>query len=430
MKTKWNLFIATIVTVISLTANAKTITVDSYNVDKKKNVFSSIQDALDDGNIQPGDTIIVLPGKYEPFVVSRSGSSQAPITIKSQTKQKALIFGSMHLDGRFASIHIEADNIVINGFKVLADGRRGQLERGIRISGTESSRIKNILVQNNLVKHAGFVGISASFADHVTIQDNEVTNTIEQHGVYIANSSDYPIVRNNFLHQNPYAGVHMNGDARLGGDGIISNAIIENNLIIGNGFAGSAAINMDGVINSVVRNNLVFNNKTHGIALFQEDGAHGSINNYILNNTIIMPPTSYHGLRIKNESTGNYVINNIILHLGTHDSFAVNSDSMKGLFSDFNIVTRIQTTDGQCCISLQEWQARHPSLDKHSKSVTDMSSLFANSQPDEYNLDFELSPSSPAIDSGMDLDKVTTDILGRPRPLGKRTDIGAYERKP
>jgi hypothetical protein len=42
-------------------------------------------------------------------------------------------------------------------------------------------------------------------------------------------------------------------------------------------------------------------------------------------------------------------------------------------------------------------------------------------------LDFSLQAGSPAIDAGAVLPTITSDILGAPRPVGPRFDIGAFE---
>ena len=44
----------------------------------------------------------------------------------------------------------------------------------------------------------------------------------------------------------------MNGDESQGGDGMISGALVERNVIYGNGVGGGSGINMDGVTDSVV----------------------------------------------------------------------------------------------------------------------------------------------------------------------------------
>jgi parallel beta-helix repeat protein len=85
----------------------------------------------------------------------------------------------------------------------------------------------------------------------------------------------------------------MNGDASLGGDGLISNALVSGNVIYNNAKlnaqgqpGGGSGINMDGVQNSRIENNLLFNNHASGISLYSIDGAEGSKNNVVVNNTV------------------------------------------------------------------------------------------------------------------------------------------------
>jgi hypothetical protein len=42
--------------------------------------------------------------------------------------------------------------------------------------------------------------------------------------------------------------------------------------------------------------------------------------------------------------------------------------------------------------------------------------------------DYHLSPRAEAIDAGVELADVTLDRAGTPRPQGRGTDVGAYER--
>jgi hypothetical protein len=70
-------------------------------------------------------------------------------------------------------------------------------------------------------------------------------------------------------------------------DGIISFALLENNVIYENGVNGGSAINADGVDDSVIRNNLIYDNHAFGISLFSTDGSHGSSRNKVYNNTIV-----------------------------------------------------------------------------------------------------------------------------------------------
>ena len=77
----------------------------------------------------------------------------------------------------------------------------------------------------------------------------------------------------------------MNGDINSGGDGIITGAVVEQNIIHDNGLGGGSAINADGVQDSLIENNVLYNNHGSGIALYRIDGGGGSSGNTVINNT-------------------------------------------------------------------------------------------------------------------------------------------------
>ena len=55
--------------------------------------------------------------------------------------------------------------------------------------------------------------------------------SVNSHGIYVANSCVNPVVRGNELYNNYKAGVHFNGDiSSAPGDGIVHNALVENNI--------------------------------------------------------------------------------------------------------------------------------------------------------------------------------------------------------
>ena len=57
-------------------------------------------------------------------------------------------------------------------------------------------------------------------------------------------------------------GIHVNGDVSEGGMGLVTNALIKNNLIYNNGQNG---INADGLQTSTIENNLIYNYGSYGI---------------------------------------------------------------------------------------------------------------------------------------------------------------------
>jgi hypothetical protein len=69
------------------------------------------------------------------------------------------------------------------------------------------------------------------------------------------NSGDRPIARGNRIHHNFGSGIRAYGDATQGGDGVITGALFEANLIYGN--HGGAGMNLNAFQDAVIRNNLI-----------------------------------------------------------------------------------------------------------------------------------------------------------------------------
>jgi hypothetical protein len=218
----------------------------------------------------------------------------------------------------------------------------------------------------------------------------------------------------------------MNGDISMGGDGVISHALVENNIIYENGTGGGSGINMDGVTNSLIRNNLLYNNHASGISIYRIDGGSGSHDNRVLNNTIVMASNGRWGINIPGTGdTNNKLFNNIIYNYHSwRGSITIGSPTLSGFESDYNVVMdRFSTDDGDTRITLAQWQAL--GHDQHSIIATP-SQLFVNASAADYHL----TPGSPAIDKGTWLNDVPTDLEGTLRPSGTAYDIGAYEFRP
>src|SRR4029453_17768498 len=86
-------------------------------------------------------------------------------------------------------------------------------------------------------------GVLTGFSDDLLIEDNEMSRSVAEHGIYVSNSGDRPGIRRNHVWGNSGNGIHMNGDLSQGGDGVISGAVVEGNLIHGNGRTGGSGIN-------------------------------------------------------------------------------------------------------------------------------------------------------------------------------------------
>jgi parallel beta-helix repeat protein len=299
---------------------------------------------------------------------------------------------------------------------------------GIRVAGSD-----HVSVLNNTIDNCGTWGIFTSHANYVLVEGNTASNAQKQHGIYISNACVGPVVRGNTVFGNANCGIQFNGDLSQGGTGVITNAIVEQNIVYNNGATGGAAINCDGLQNSIIRNNLLYGNHSSGIALYHIDAAAGAINNQVVNNTIINAADSRPAININSESTGNTLFNNIIYDLNSSSlrgAITITSDSLSGFHSDYNFVDPRFIVDDSA-ETLSQWQAT--GNDTHSTPLTlsQMQSLFSNYAGNNYTL----AAKSLAIDAGVSgllngsvlVPAPGNDLAGVSRPQGPAWDVGAYE---
>ena len=362
--------------------------------------------------VAAGDTVLINPGTYGGGItVDRSGTALQPITFRANGAG-VVIEGS---GGERDAFYIDgADYVVVEGLTIQHATRAG-----VRISLSDHVTVRTCVLADN-----GKWGVFTDFSDHTLIEGNESYGAMDEHGIYISNSSDYPTIRGNRLHHNASCGLHMNGDASMGGDGVISYGLVEKNIVYENGASGGSGINMDGVTDTIIRNNLLYDNHASGISLYQIDGGSGSQNNLVLNNTILMPSDGRWAINIPDASdTGNKVFNNIVYSdHGWRGSILIAAPDLAGFESDYNVVVdRFSADGGNSSIALSAWRVH--GYDAHS-FVASPSQLFVDPAAHDYTLRAD----SPAIDTGTALANVSDDLAGKARPAGPAYDIGAYER--
>jgi hypothetical protein len=384
--------------------------------------WATLQHAVD--TIAPGDTILVEAGTYAGCRIGISGGDKAVKVLQAAPGAHVLVNRPGHHNRHNSIIEVENfDTIVtdwvVSGFEVANSHRYG-----IDVRVTD-----RITVQQNHVHSSALTGIFTAFSNHVLIQGNESDHNGE-HGIYQSNSSVYPTIRANLSHHNASAGIHMNGDiSEQPGNGLVQFATVESNVIWENGTHGGSGINCDGVDDSIFRNNLLYNNHASGISLYAIDGAHGSSNNKVYNNTIVMAPNSRFVVNIPDDGdkaapVGNVVENNILYTPDSfHGSVLIAKSKVTGFHSDNNVVVNHFSADnGNSSISIAKWQGL--GFDVHSIVATP-AQLFV----DPAHGNYQLKPGSPAIDKGAALLDVPADILGVTRPQGLGWDIGCYETK-
>ena len=371
--------------------------------------WGTLQHAAD--RVAPGDIVTVAAGSYAGFDLRTSGTHTAPITFSAQPGATIDRDNSTTTDG----INLEAASwIVVEGFEVV----------GVTRAGIRAVLCEHVTIRANRTDQNGRWGIFTGFCDDLLLEDNECSRSGDEHGIYLSNSGDRPTVRGNLLWGNAGCGLHMNGDLSMGGDGLISQALIEQNIIWNNGDpTGGSGINCDGVQDSIIRNNLLFDNHASGISLYRTDGAEGSKRNLVINNTVINADDGRWALNIQSGSTDTTALNNLLYsHHSWRGAVDVSTDSLDGLVCDHNAVEDRFTLDGgDSVLTLAEWQA---ATGQDAQSISgEPAAWLVNPQGEDHHL----AEGSAAVDAGTDDQAPSTDLAGDPRPCGEGWDIGAYE---
>jgi parallel beta helix pectate lyase-like protein/List-Bact-rpt repeat protein len=360
--------------------------------------------------VRAGDLVIVRAGHYAGLYLTTSGTATDPITFHGEPGAIVDTQNPTTQDG----INLEgASYVIVEGFTVT----------GVPRAGIRSVVNHHVIIRGNTGDLNGRWGILTGFSDDILIESNVMSRSQAEHGIYVSNSGDRPVIRRNVVFGNRANGIHMNGDVSQGGDGIISGALVEDNTIYDNGLGGGSGINCDGVQSSIFRNNLLYNNHASGISLYQIDAAQPARDNQVLNNTIVMANDARWAINIQNASTGNVLRNNILFNQQSfRGSVAISADSLPGFVSDTNgVMDRFSVDGGDTRIGLAAW--RTATGQDQSSIIATPAALFVNFAGNDYHL----SATSPARDAGVTLATVPDDLEGAPRPQGPASDIGAYE---
>jgi parallel beta-helix repeat protein len=360
------------------------------------------------GKVVAGDTVTARDGTYAGFQCDgRSGTAGARIVFRSETKGGAKITSAGVGADAMDWVQLNSCSYVtVDGFEV-----SGAPRSGIAILGNinDGSDARDVIIQNNHSHHNGgpvahgrHDGIFSGFALNLTVQDNESHDNSE-HGIYVSNAADNPIIRRNHVHDVGVNCVQINADLSTGGDGLISNWLIDSNVVHG---CGSAGFNLDGAIQGVLQNNLAYDCAKGGITLFQGDGAQASHDNVVVGNTIFNPAGSRAALQVANGANNNVVFDNILYA----QAIGLEIQTVTGLLHDYNFVSSYSGGAASA-----------------HEAAPDPATLFV----DVAGRLLALSATSPARDSGVATlgGKMapTVDIEGKPRPAGAGYDRGCYE---
>ncbi|WP_395341681.1 choice-of-anchor Q domain-containing protein [Ningiella sp. W23] len=390
--------------------------------------------------LSAGDKLIVMPGEYytpgygTSISISESGTPDNWISIE------AFEPGTAHF-------------IVRGPYGVVADGAAYLRVKGLKISGLadtltpdEAEALREVnwyaegLVGVGIGTESREVDGTYYYPHHLIIEDNHIFNMSA--GGIAMKRADYILIKGNLVHNNAYYNVwapsgisvwenHNHDDAtdkyRTVITGNISygnynyfnfyassspelqetvtdgNGIIIDALAIDQGYTGDGLV---GIYSgrTLIENNITYNNGGRGINLYASD------------NIDIIHNVSYNNSQhpdIGSESVfGNVknvrMYNNILYVDAGENTFE------EYLSSNIDVSHNIIVKDGEF--------TDDDRLGLASDTIYDSAQFV-----DELNFDFNLMPSSPAIDAGTDILKSFEDINGIPRPLGGAADIGVYE---
>lgn len=373
--------------------------------------WQTLQYAAD--QINAGDSVWIADGNYVGFDLRTTGTSGNRIVfIASGDNATINTHNPVTMDG----INVEdANYIEINGVRVIDQPRNG-----IRLVFADNCIVRNTYCDNNFER-----GIFTGFTDDLLLEFNVCLNSIDEHGIYVSNSSDRSIIRYNICHHNNRGGIQINADGSQGGDGISTDPEIYGNILYENGVAGGAAINLDGVQGAFIYNNVLYQNHATGIALFQQDGAEPSYDAVIVHNTIINATNARWCILAVNGSSGAQVFNNILINLHPwKGSIALDPDAEAGFDSDYNIVVNSLSNLGDgVVLTLEEWQAL--GYDANSMLAASLIDIFIAPNSNNYHL----LDDAQAVNEGNGAAAfgVDVDIEGNTRPQGAEHDIGAFE---
>jgi len=383
--------------------------------------FRTIQMAADLTN--PGDTVLIMDGVYKNghpsgtvLDIKRSGRANAWITYKAYPGHRPKI---QHNGWHGIWIRDGASYIEVNGLEVA--GNNGNITRAyglsqkynefnpltngncISIDGTEKGRSHHIRILNNKVHNCGGGGISAIESDYLTVDSNEVFNNAwySVHGcsgISLLNNWNFDndqnykifITRNKVYNNKMLVPWHITGKIQDGNGIIIDRGM--------NKQKGSKLSAYRG--RTLIANNISYKNGGGGIHTFHSENIDIVYNTSYLNNQ--SPEISYGQISI-NASNNVNVLNNILYSQGGKPINVRYGGSNVKFDYNLNANSSLIKASGP------------------SDMIADP--LFMNASGG----DFRLKSTSPAINSGMKFNSVTTDFLGDPRVKGSRSDRGAHE---
>jgi hypothetical protein len=324
--------------------------------------------------LRAGDTLYLRGGTYQEGIDTLqnaipSGTSWSnPVTIGAYPGETVTLNAPVNINGYGSTVY---QYIIVDG--LILDGR-GVNQVGVFIGGSNAHHIR---VQNSEVKNHSKMGVQAydtTDLEYIRLKVHDNGTDRLKHGFYIAIKN--ALIDECDIYNNSGLGIRIYNSSCTTND-CADNTTIRNSSIHDN--RGDGGVTLNHGRNILFSNNLVYNN-LNGVGV-----AYGNpTNTQIYNNTIYNHPQG-DGISLTSVAASTVIKNNILYQ----NSRAIQDQGVG------TVVSKNLTTDPK----------------------------FMNAAAN----DFRLQATSPAIDAGIALSAVLTDLKGISRPQGAGYDIGAYE---
>lgn len=379
----------------------------------------------------PGDTVLVANGTYLGFELDGiAGRPGAPITITDPGHDAVIETNGSCCNWTSQG---EQDQMYFNQVSwVVVDGLRSYQIRStvptanLWVSQSDNLTLSNLTFQNGTYVNAstGWPSKASLFLDlstNITIEYDNISGAKGSHGIYF-NNDGLPltygdVIRNNVLDANNWTGLQLV---------YASHCVVEDNVLAGNGAGGAAGISLREVVDSRVVNNLIYDELGAGISIVEDASPAGgtrTAGDLIAYNTVVVGEGGRAALIVGAGSTGpGNLLEDDILY--TEDNASWPSLDFQGsggagdLAGGHNVLQSVEDPNGT--YSLAQWQALGY---ENGSLLATPAELFVNASAGDY----QLSPRSPAINAGIAIPSVTSDLRGAPRPASGPSDIGCYE---
>jgi parallel beta-helix repeat protein len=339
--------------------------------------------------LKPGDKLYIRGGTYTEQIdlmgPNKTGTAGYYITIAGYPGEKPTVRYSEGSNG-YGVIKARGnrgwlifDNLILDG-ALSGSGTGWQIREGNH----------DFILRNLEIKNFQFNGVYLDGANNVQILNSKIhhqgaTDGKRWYGIYFHHGAN-GVIEGNEIYNNPGGGIHAF-------PGTISNLIIRGNRIY--------------------YNNTVTTSSVEGIVIYKGSGQTISgvqiYNNVIYKNSIYGGTSG--GIRVSNGPAGTKIWNNTV-YGNKGWGIKIETNTCTDTVVQNNIV--FANTYGQ----IGNWGTR---TIINANLTTDPRFVNASAA------DFNLQTSSPAINKGVILSSVKTDIRSASRPKGSTHDIGAYE---